>query len=62
MPDFSEKSVNGWRAELGGDGLLAGVFNGISIDWEFPCTPSLENTYHKEDGVRMKNLFMEFKK
>jgi hypothetical protein len=47
--------------DIGSDGAGKGIFNGISIDWEFPAVPSMFNFYSKNDGTYMKNLFMDLK-
>ena len=47
--------------EYGGDYAASNVFNGISIDWEFPTVPSLLNQYDKNDGIYMMNLFKDIK-
>lgn len=45
----------------GGDGAGAGVYNGISIDWEFPAVPNGWNIFDKLDGTYMMYLFRDLK-
>lgn len=45
--------------DYGGDGAGAGIFNGISIDWEFPGVPNNVNVISPNDGIYMKDLFKD---
>jgi chitinase len=46
----------------GGQGVGAGVFDGIDIDWEHPGTPGIGNPYGPEDSHNFTLLLQEFRR
>ncbi|MEZ4865933.1 MAG: glycosyl hydrolase family 18 protein [Caldilineaceae bacterium] len=45
----------------GGQGVAAGLFDGIDIDWEYPADPGNGNPYGPEDSHNFTLLLQEFR-